>query len=64
MNLAFNEKKATQAAAIFLRLAGNELNYMVLIKYLYLVDRKALSEWGRPITNDRYYSMKIRSRTK
>ena len=59
MNLAFNEKKATQAAASFLRLAGNELNYMVLIKDLYLVDRKALAAWGRSVTNDRYYSMKL-----
>ena len=59
MNLEFSEKKATQAAAIFLRLAGNELNYMVLIKYLYLVDRKALAEWGRSVTNDRYFSMKL-----
>lgn len=59
MNLQFNEKKATQAAALFLKLADNrQLNYMVLIKDLYLADKEALSNWGRPITNDQYYSMK------
>ena len=59
IDLRFNEKKATQAAALFIRLAGNRLNYMVLIKYLYLADRKALTTWGRLITNDRFYSMKL-----
>lgn len=59
MDLEFNEKKATQAAVFFLRLAGGELNYMVLIKDLYLVDRQALTGWGRSVTNDLYYSMKL-----
>ena len=59
MPLRFNEKKATQTAAMFLRLAGNRLNYMVLIKYLYLTDREALSLWARPVTNDEYFSMKM-----
>jgi Protein of unknown function (DUF4065) len=55
----FDEKKATQAAAIFLKLAGDRLNYMVLIKYLYLADREALSLWARPVINDDYFSMKL-----
>lgn len=59
MDHEFNEKKATQAAAFFLRLAGGELNYMVLIKDLYLVDRQALAGWGRSVTGDRHYSMKL-----
>ena len=58
MERLFDEKKATQAAACFLRLADGELNYMVLIKDLYLADRQALAGWGRSITNDKYYSMK------
>jgi uncharacterized phage-associated protein len=32
--------------------------YMKLLKLLYLADRKALLELGRPITFDRYVSMK------
>ena len=55
----FNEKKATQAAALFLKLAGNHLNFMVLIKLLYLAEREALSRWARPVVNDEYFSMKF-----
>lgn len=33
------------------------MNYMVLIKFLYLADREALIRWGSPITGDRYFSM-------
>ena len=35
------------------------MNYMVLIKMLYLVDRKTLLRWGRPITGDEYFTMKL-----
>ena len=31
MKLAFDEVKATQAAALFMKLAGGSLNYMALI---------------------------------
>lgn len=34
------------------------MSYMKLIKLLYLADREALLEWGRPISFDRYFSMK------
>jgi uncharacterized phage-associated protein len=57
MNLRFNERKATQAAARLLKLRGGRMSYMKLIKLLYLADRKALMQWGRPITTDRYVSM-------
>lgn len=33
------------------------MNYMLLIKLLYLADREALRRWGRPITRDRYVAM-------
>ena len=59
MTTRFNEKKATQAAALFLKLAGSRLNFMVLIKFLYLADREALSRWARPVINDEYFSMKF-----
>jgi len=54
----FNEEKTTQAASQFLKLAGNSVNYLVLIKFLYMLDRRALASWGRPVTGDEYYSMK------
>jgi hypothetical protein len=56
--LPFNEVKTTQAASRFLELAGGKLNYMVLIKLLYLLDRASLLKWGRTVTFDEYYSMK------
>jgi uncharacterized phage-associated protein len=59
MKLLFNEAKATQAAAQFLRLRGEKMSYVKLIKLLYLADREALIRWGRPITPDRYVSMDI-----
>ena len=57
MTLAFDEVKATQTAARFLKLAGGPLNYMALIKLLYKADREALRRWGLPITTDKYVSM-------
>src|SRR5208282_1109470 len=56
--LQYNERRATQAAAIFLKKAVGKLNYMVLIKFLYLSDREALLKWGTPITGDSYLSMR------
>lgn len=58
MQPSFREDKATQAAALLLRWAGGSMNYMKLIKLLYLADRTALVRWGRPITFARAVSMK------
>ncbi|MGH8248729.1 MAG: Panacea domain-containing protein [Gammaproteobacteria bacterium] len=35
------------------------MNYMKLIKLLYLADRGALLNWGRPMSGDRYFWMKL-----
>jgi uncharacterized phage-associated protein len=51
--------KTTQAAARFLKLGGGRMNYMKLIKLLYLADRGAFLSWGRPISGDKYFSMKL-----
>jgi hypothetical protein len=56
--LQFNERRTTQTAAGFLKLADGRLNYMVLIKLLYLADRAALLNWGAPLTGDTYLSMR------
>jgi uncharacterized phage-associated protein len=58
MRPKFREDKATQAAALLLGWAGGSMNYMKLIKLLYLADRTALIRWGRPITFARAVSMK------
>lgn len=57
VRLLFNEAKATQTAARFLKLLNGKANYMKLIKLLYLVDREALLRWGRTVTTDRHVSM-------
>ena len=53
----YREDKTVQAAARFLQHAGGAMNYMKLIKLLYIMDRTALSHWGHPVTYDRYVSM-------
>jgi len=56
---AFDEVKATQAAALFLKLAARPVNYMALIKLLYKADREAFRTLGLSITTDSYASMKF-----
>jgi len=59
VKLAFDEVKATQAAALFLKLARRPLNYVALIKLLYKADREAIRRFGLPITTDKYAAMKL-----
>jgi uncharacterized phage-associated protein len=54
----FNERKAVQAAGRLITQSGGEMNYMALLKLLYLIDREALLRWGRPVTGDRVVAMK------
>jgi uncharacterized phage-associated protein len=54
----FNERKAVQAAGRLIAQSGGEMNYMALLKLLYLIDREALLRWGRSITGDRVVAMK------
>lgn len=67
MKPKFREDKATQAACILIQREGGPMNYMKLLKLMYIADRKGLLERGRPITFDDYYSLDrgpILSRTK
>ena len=57
MRLRFREEETTQAAARLIRSEGVHMNYMKLVKLLYLADRRALTVMGRPITFDSYISM-------
>lgn len=57
MRSPFDERKAAQAAAYLLKKHNGRLNYMKLIKLLYLADRKALLDYGKPITGDRMAAM-------
>ena len=53
----FDEQKSAQAAAHLIARNGGRMNYMVLIKLLYLTDRQSLIETGSPVTGDRMVSM-------
>ena len=53
----FREDKTTDAALLLIQLVGGRINYMKMIKLLYLVDREALKRWGQPVTFDEYFSM-------
>ena len=53
----FNSQKSAEAASKLLQLAGGKLNYMVLVKLLYLADREALIRLECPITGDRMASL-------
>lgn len=44
-------------AAQLLKLAGNRLPYIVLLKWMYLADRKMLLSYGEPISFDKWVSM-------
>jgi hypothetical protein len=56
----FNERKTAAAASLLLHLHGNggRMQFIRLIKLLYLADRDAWARYGRPITGDSYYAMK------
>lgn len=54
----FDQAKTLQAAAYILSLSDGLMNYMKLIKLLYMSDRAAWFMWGRPITGATYYAMK------
>ena len=57
MRFTFDARKTAQAACWLINRAGGSMNYMVLIKLLYLADRQSLIETGVPITGDRMVSM-------
>ncbi|MEM9540600.1 MAG: Panacea domain-containing protein [Cyanobacteria bacterium P01_E01_bin.42] len=54
----FHPQKTVEAAAFLLKLHGKPMQYLGLLKMLYLSDRMALEEIEWPITGDRYVSMK------
>jgi len=59
MHFIYNERKAAQMAAQFTKMAGGTINYLLLIKLMYLADRLHLVNKGRPITGDEFYSLRL-----
>lgn len=59
MSFHFNIHKVTQAVALLLsQEEGKKMNYMKLIKLLYIADRESLKETSAPITGDTHVVMK------
>lgn len=58
IRFSFDIHKVTQTAVLFLKLAGGEMQYIKLIKLLYLADRETLNQLDHTISGDRYVSMK------
>jgi uncharacterized phage-associated protein len=57
IHLQFDERKATEAAARLIEREGGRINYMKLLKLLYLAERRSIGERNRPICGDVYVSM-------
>lgn len=57
MKYQFDEDKATQASVYLMHKYGGRLNYMKLIKLLYLANRASMAEIGAPIVPDTYSVM-------
>lgn len=57
MQPKYREDKATQAAALLLKLRGAPMSHLKLMKLLYIAEREALLKWRRPIFFDHYVCM-------
>ncbi|HEX7447565.1 MAG TPA: Panacea domain-containing protein [Pirellulales bacterium] len=54
----FDERKTIQAVAFLLRREpGHRMNYMRLLKILYIAEREAIQESGKPLTGSRVIAM-------
>jgi uncharacterized phage-associated protein len=58
MHFRFNFEKTLQATGVLLGLDGDRMEYMRLLKLLYIADREMLAETGAPITGDRALAMR------
>ena len=57
MNFRFDFEKSLQAAGCLLELHGDRMEYVRLLKLLYIADREMMAEAGAPITGDRAVAM-------
>jgi uncharacterized phage-associated protein len=57
MHFRFDFEKSLQAAGFLLELHGDRMEYVRLLKLLYIADREMLAEAGAPITGDRAVAM-------
>jgi uncharacterized phage-associated protein len=57
IRFVLNEKKAAQAGAHLLVRNNGTMNYMMLVKLMYLADRTTLIERGQTITGDEMFAL-------
>lgn len=57
MQLVFDIRKAIAAVAFLVKGQGGQLDMFLGLKMLYLADKKALVQWGKTITGDKFVSM-------
>ena len=55
--LGYDDEKAVQCISYFIRKSGGRLEKLKVIKLLYLADRLSLTERGKPLNFDEYFSM-------
>lgn len=58
MDFPANGKKATDAVARIIRQSGHGVDYLRIVKLIYLADRKSLSKRGIPIVGGHCFSMR------
>ncbi len=57
IHFKYNPLKTVQTVGLLLKLHGEPMNYMGLLKLLYMADRISLESIDQPISGDEYYSM-------
>lgn len=55
--MRYDERKAAQVAAYFIRKNGGQIEILKLMKLMYLAERESLRKFGEPITGDVLCSM-------
>lgn len=59
VHFTFDHKKATQALNFFALKEGGTINRMKALKLIFFADRYHLRKYGRPVTNDDYWAMRL-----
>lgn len=59
IQFAFDEEKGKALIKYLLRALGGTYNYMALLKLVFFVDRYHVRQYGRPVTADDYFAMKL-----
>jgi len=57
MNTGYNDKKAVQAAAIFIKLEGGTIDKYKLCKLMYYLERQTLLTTGQPLFHSELFSI-------